>query len=136
MRNRTVFVDRCLGGRRMKPSLVEAGWSVVLHDEVFPQDAPDVEWLPAVAAQGLVILTRDKQIRRRPDELVAILESGARVVFVGFEGSMRSYVSALLAGSHRLQQMFDAHDPPIAVKLHRDGAVDRVPLRPRSIDGE
>jgi hypothetical protein len=127
----TVFVDRCLGGRRMKPMLTEAGWSVVLHDELFEQDAPDVEWLPVVAASGHVILTRDKQIRRRPDELLAIVESGARVVFVGFEGNMRSYVSALLAGAQRLQQVFDAHAPPVAVKLHRDGAVE-LTLLPRS----
>jgi hypothetical protein len=124
----TVFVDRCLGGRRMKPMLIEAGWSVVLHDEVFEQDAPDVEWLPVVAASGQVVLTRDKQIRRRPDELLAMMQSGSRVVFIGFEGNMRSYVSALLAGSRRLQQVFDAHAPPVAVKLHRDGAVDVVPV--------
>ena len=72
----TVFVDRCVGGRRLKPLLIEAGWSVVLHDEVFEQDAPDVDWPPVVAASGQVVLTRDKQIRRRPDELLPEADVG------------------------------------------------------------
>jgi hypothetical protein len=119
----------------MKPTLVDAGWAVELHDDLFEQDAPDVAWLREVAASGRVILTRDKHIRRRPDELLAMTESGARVVFVGFEGNMRSYVDALLAGARRLQEVFDANEPPLAVRLQRDGRVEMMRLPPR-IDAE
>ena len=118
----------------MKPMLVAAGWSVELHDEHFEQDAPDVVWLPAVAASGRVILTRDKRISRRPDELLAIVESGARVLFVGFEGNTRSYVSALLAGESRIQAAFDDLGPPVALKLHRDGTLQHTTLPSRDTE--
>lgn len=124
-----LFIDRCVGGRRMRPELLAAGWTVTLHDERFAQDARDADWLPVVAAEGLVIVTRDKRMRRREDELVAMLRSRARVVFVGFDGNLHQYVSALLAAEERLQRLLDGYAPPLALTLHRDGRVDRVHLR-------
>jgi hypothetical protein len=41
---------------------------------------PDDVWIPVVAGAGLVIVTRDSQIQRRPAELNAVREHGARLV--------------------------------------------------------
>ena len=40
----------------------------------------DTDWIPAVTAQGLVIVTRDSKIQRRPAELHAVNEHSARMV--------------------------------------------------------
>lgn len=40
----------------------------------------DPVWIPAVAAQGWLILTRDTRITQRPAELAAVQDSGARMV--------------------------------------------------------
>jgi hypothetical protein len=40
----------------------------------------DPVWIPAVAAQGWVIITRDARIAQRPVELNAVRDSGARMV--------------------------------------------------------
>lgn len=45
------FVDRSLGGKFVATALRAAGAEVVVHDDVFPQNATDVEWL---AEAGLV----------------------------------------------------------------------------------
>lgn len=40
----------------------------------------DTDWIPAVTTQGLVIVTRDSKIQRRPAELHAVNEHSARMV--------------------------------------------------------
>jgi len=40
----------------------------------------DIDWIPAVTAQGLVIVTRDSKIQRRHPELHAVSEHNARMV--------------------------------------------------------
>jgi len=39
---------------------------------------PDVGWLPAIGNRGWVLLTKDKDIRRRPLEIEAILNAHIR----------------------------------------------------------
>lgn len=112
----------------MRPQLTQAGWTVVLHDDRFAQDESDTTWMAEIAREEMVILTRDKHLRRRPDEIEAIVNSGARVVFVAFSGNMHSYLAALLAGANALQRVFDEQAPPVAVRLHRDGGVERIAL--------
>ena len=43
-------------------------------------DIDDVDWIPRVAADGMVAISRDAQIARRIAEVEAVVESGARLV--------------------------------------------------------
>jgi hypothetical protein len=47
-----------------------------------PTGTDDVDWVAVVGARGLVAITRDKHIRTRPAERLAIVESGARLVCI------------------------------------------------------
>lgn len=53
-----------------------------------PEGAKDQQWLPVVGKAGLVVLTRDKRIRRRPLERQALLTSGVRACFQTTGGQM------------------------------------------------
>lgn len=48
-----------------------------------PLGVLDPEWIPAVAARGLVAIGRDKHIRTRPAELAQIRASQLRVLRIG-----------------------------------------------------
>jgi PIN like domain len=48
-----------------------------------PLGALDEDWMPAVAARGLVAIGRDKHIRTRPHERAAIRDTGLRVFRIG-----------------------------------------------------
>lgn len=48
-----------------------------------PRGALDVEWIPAVAARGLVVITRDKKLRTKPVEVRALWAHGLRVFCIG-----------------------------------------------------
>jgi hypothetical protein len=45
--------------------------------------ALDTEWIPAVAARGLIVIARDKKLRSKPVEVRALWEHGLRVFCIG-----------------------------------------------------
>jgi len=55
-----------------------AGLSVEVHDDHFPQDALDPEWLRAVGERNWVVVTRDERIRYRVAEKQAIRRAKVR----------------------------------------------------------
>lgn len=61
----TFFIDRCLGSKRIVTALRQAGITVAVHEDHFPPDAADVDWLPQVGERGWVVLTKDANIARR-----------------------------------------------------------------------
>jgi hypothetical protein len=62
------------------PAIVRGeGVTVHLHQDHFPQNAPDVEWMPEVARRGWVIISPDIRISRDRLEVEAIMTSGAAV---------------------------------------------------------
>jgi predicted nuclease of predicted toxin-antitoxin system len=81
------FVDRSLG-RGVVAALKKAGAIVHAHDDLFPPDAPDTQWLTEVGKHDWVVLTKDQHIRRRPMEKDALLAANLRV-FVLTSGNMR-----------------------------------------------
>jgi predicted nuclease of predicted toxin-antitoxin system len=90
----TFFIDRCLG-KAVGEALKRARAKVELHDDHFAQDVPDEDWIPEVTRRGWVILTKDKNIRRRPGEREALLTAGARI-FTLTSGNMRGEDMAAL----------------------------------------
>src|SRR5258708_4623936 len=75
----TFFLDRNLGKATVAGELRQAGFAVEIHDERFPLDARDQDWIPVVGQKGWVILTKDQAIMRRYSELLAIARGYAKV---------------------------------------------------------
>ncbi len=61
--------------------------TVEIHDDHFPQDCDDDEWIAAVTKRGWVILTKDKRIRKRTGHLQA-LKHARSAAFVLTSGGM------------------------------------------------
>lgn len=79
-RQKTVFfIDRCLGSVRLATALKEAGITVEIHDDHFPQGAQDEEWLPKVGEWGWVVLTKDGNIAKRTSERLAVASANIRI---------------------------------------------------------
>ncbi|MBX6334307.1 hypothetical protein IRY61_03145 [Candidatus Saccharibacteria bacterium] len=75
----TLFIDRCAWTRTLEEALKEHDIPFVAHKDIFAQDCPDDEWLRGVAERGWIVVTRDKNIRRKANELRAFRESGLHV---------------------------------------------------------
>jgi hypothetical protein len=78
----TFFLDRSLGSLKVAKALRVAQQSVVIHDDVFPQDAQDTTWLPEVGRRGWVVLTKDRHIRTRRNEVAELMAAGLAVFVV------------------------------------------------------
>jgi len=115
------YVDRCLV-KTVAAALVTAGAEVRVHDDYFAQDSPDEVWIPDVSARGWVILTKDKNIRRRHGEREAAILSEARI-FTLSSGSMRGQVMAAIFVKHldAMELMALALMPPFLAVVSQDG---------------
>ncbi|HKP74680.1 MAG TPA: hypothetical protein VJT67_04020 [Longimicrobiaceae bacterium] len=71
------FADRNLGTRIFPAILRDAGLVVHLHQDHFPQNAPDVLWVAKAAEAGWPIISPDKRISRDTLEVEAAMTSGA-----------------------------------------------------------
>ena len=72
------FLDRSLGKHKVAAALREASVRVEIHDDHFPPNAKDSDWLPVVGERGWVVLTKDDRIRYRRHEREALLDAGVR----------------------------------------------------------
>ena len=80
MTERLVFLlDEDLASKSIVAALRGAGLEVTTVPEQFGKGCLDVDWLPAAGERRLVVLTKDKAIRRTPLEVAAVRE--ARVLY-------------------------------------------------------
>jgi predicted nuclease of predicted toxin-antitoxin system len=91
----TLFIDRDAWSRKLDELLRGAGIPFVAHREVFAQDARDEDWIVEVGRRGWVIVTRDQNIRRRPNERAAV-ERAAVHLFALTSGNLSANETAAL----------------------------------------
>lgn len=90
---------------------------MVAHRDRFTQGTDDTEWLTALRAQRSewVVLTKDKQIRKRPLELQALMHAGLRV-FALTAGDLGTdaQVAAFMRGLKRIVRLSRLSGPFVA----------------------
>jgi hypothetical protein len=120
------FLDRSVGRRSVAEPLREAGLVVELHDDHFPQDALDEEWLMEVGRRGWCVITRDDRIRYRRVETEAV-RSARVAMFVVVSKNLTGPQTAdvLLRALDRVGRFLSSHRPPFIAKIYRDGRVER-----------
>lgn len=82
----TFFVDTCLGTRDVPEALRAAGATVACLIDHFQPDEEDAIWLPEVGRRGWVVLTKDKWIRRRANEIEALRTAGVAAFILSARG--------------------------------------------------
>lgn len=116
------FVDRSLGRRIVPRILHEAGWDVVVHDEVFAgraESVSDEEWLTLAGERSWCVLMKDARIRYRPTERESLRAGGVHAfclsrgnlagpqaagVFLRHEGYIRATAARVGPSLHLLSQ--------------------------------
>jgi predicted nuclease of predicted toxin-antitoxin system len=120
----TLFIDRDLWSRRLDAALREAGIPFVAHRELFANDTADVDWIAEVGRRGYTVLTRDQEIRRRPNELAAV--RAARIhLFALTSGNLSAAEAAALcvAAWPAIQRAVLLHPVPALFSITRGGDV-------------
>ena len=117
----TFYVDHC-AGKAVVRALRDAGANVEHHSDHFAQDEEDEVWIPSVAARGWVILTKDKNIRRRGGERETVLTSSARIITLSSSSMRGSEMCALLvAHLDDMERLVATQSPPFVAILGPGG---------------
>lgn len=121
------FLDRSLGGKVVAEALRAKGATVIVHDEVFGQDTPDVVWLGKAGCQGWVVLTKDSTIRRNPYEKTMFREARVRVfVLTRKDLSGREMADLLVLALRDMLRKANAVPPPFVFSIDRNGKLTRL----------
>lgn len=129
----TFFLDRSLGKQLIANALREIGVSVEVHDDHFPSNAKDEDWLSEVGRRGWVVLTKDRRFHTRELELTAIANSKTRVfklTAANIQGSdmARIFVQAI----RKISRVAIGNSTPFIATVSRSGVV-RVVLSSRNL---
>lgn len=119
-----LFLDRSLGGQVVAGILREAGETVEVHDDHFPQDAPDEQWLPEVTRRGWIALTKDNAIRKHRLQRLMAARCGARLfVVTGGEMTGADIGASLVQMAGRIRKLVEKQQAPFIATIQASGRV-------------
>ena len=106
----SVFLDESLDSDSIAQALTDAGVTVERLTRHFPKGTPDGRWLAFAGGKGWIVLTRDKRIRYRRLERLALQAANVRAfVFTGGNVTLAE-TAAILARSVRHMEVVCVRD--------------------------
>ena len=124
-----LFIDRCAWSHKLGAALIKIGAPFIPHHEKFKPACPDEEWLEAVGKQGWIVLTRDKNIRRKPNELRAFRENGViGFVLTSGDASAADTAALVTAVYPKLIRKAEGTKPPAMFSITLAGAITPIKL--------
>ena len=113
----------------MGNALTELGAPFIALSQHYPQNTPDEVWLKEAGKLRWIELTRDRHIRRRPNELQAFRENGV-IAFVLTAGDASAADTAALV-KHvypKLIRKARGSKPPAMFSVTLAGAINQIKL--------
>jgi hypothetical protein len=118
------FLDRSIGKHIVAEALRNAGAEVEVHDDHFPPNAHDEEWLPPVRERGWIVLTRDDRIRYRSQERTALIQARVRAFVLGGRSLSGPAMAAVVVQALPAMQRFVArHQGPFIARITQTGSI-------------
>jgi predicted nuclease of predicted toxin-antitoxin system len=120
----TLFIDRDTWSHLLDAELRAAGIPFLAHRDLFEPATPDIEWIAEVGRRGLVVVTCDKNIRRRPNELRAVRAAGVHL-FALTSGNLSAAdtAKAVIHAWRAIRREVARTPPPALFSISRAGEV-------------
>lgn len=123
----TVFLDESLDSDSIAQALSAAGATVERLTKHFPKGTDDQTWLTLAGARGWVVLTRDKRIRYRSLERLALRTAGVRAfVFTGGNVTLADTAAALAGAIPAITEICQRQAGPCIYHIGRAGKPRRM----------
>jgi hypothetical protein len=124
-----LFIDRCAWSIRLGEALTQLGVEFIPHHQRFAPDCPDDEWLPVVGKAGWIVLTRDKNIRRKPNELQAFKHNNVvAIVLASGQASAADTAELVVRLYPKLMRKVQAATAPAMFTVTLAGTISPVKL--------
>jgi hypothetical protein len=125
-------LDYCLGVNDVPNALRSVGARFELHSEHFDSDTPDLDWLAEVGRRGWTVVTKDKMIRKRQQEMDALRAAGvAAFVLKSGNSTGTGMGRALVAALPRIRKLLRDYAPPFVAAIDGAGKVTMLEGPPR-----
>ena len=100
------------------------GAKVEVHDDHFPQDATDENWLTEVGKKEWIVLTKDRRIRFRAIERTALINAGVRA-FVLTAGDIdgAAMAAVFVKALPKILRFSGKYAPPFIATISKTGSV-------------
>ena len=121
-----VYIDESLSQKYLPEALRALGLIVYTVRDLRPSGGlKDEEWLREVGGRGWLALTKDKAIRRRPNEILAFKNANVRAVVLS-AGTMTGPDQAALFTRRwpKLLKYANTLTPPFLVRLEKTGGCE------------
>lgn len=121
------FLDECLGTKIIANSLQQNGILVEIHNNHFSPGVKDEDWLTTVGKKGWIIITKDRRIKYREPEKLAVKKAKAGV-FTLFGGDLKAneMATAIIKALPKIKRFISKHQPPFIAKITKGGAVSML----------
>jgi hypothetical protein len=124
------FIDECLGTQKVPAAVIAAGHGAKTLADTFGQGVKDEVWLKALKGSEWIVLTKDKNIRRRPIETQAYVESGLRVFVMTATDVTGDEAAAIIVNAiPKIRRFCRKHEPPFLAGITRMSEVTRLKVR-------
>lgn len=121
------FVDESLDSLTVVEALRGAGVRVERLTDHFSKGTADETWLAHAGRKGWVVLTRDKRIRYRQLERVALKTAEVRAfVFTGGNVTVKDTAAILVKALSRISKICRANTGPFIYHIGRSGKPIRM----------
>lgn len=128
------FADRNLGTRLFPELLRRFGLTIHVHQDYFPQDAPDVDWMPVVAERGWPIISPDLRIARDLLEVRAVMTSGAAMFCLsGGHASAEEKANNFIRCLPAIMRVLEAVERPFIAKVYQPNRDDPGDTRTKRV---
>lgn len=123
----TFFLDESLDSASIAVALRDAGASVERLTEHFQRGTPDETWLKHAGERGWIVLTRDKRIRYRQLERLALQAANVRAfVFTGGNVTVKDTAAILVHALPRMTRIARSDPGPFIYHLGTSGKPRRM----------
>ena len=121
------FIDRSLGKKTIANALKRAGAEVYVHDDLFAADTEDESWLREVGKRKWVVLTKDRKIRYRTSERLAVKAADIAMFTLTARDCQGSEMADIFVEAFpRIIRFLKKNRPPFIAKVTRGGYVSMV----------
>lgn len=124
----TLFLDESLDSDSTAQALAAAGATVERLTKHFPKGTDDRTWLSFAGSKGWIVLTRDKRIRYRRLERLALQAARVRAfVFTGGNVTLTATAAILAGAIDEIRAICDREPGPFVYHIGRAGKPRRMP---------
>jgi len=123
------YIDEAIGSHKVADALRSSGAKVETVNDVLCSGVLDEEWIKYAGENKRLVITKDKRIRHRKHEILAIKKHKAKIFrFTSGNMSGKEMAEIAVKAHSKMENYSDKHNGPFIVSLTRSGKLNPLDI--------